>query len=836
MDYTQADVVRAENANVNTLEHALDFLQSNPQPLSLDAPQDWPPLSENHTIDYQPIPTSDTFGPAPAVPDNTYRQSGGISNARNSLDKIDVTRVHSNTTPMVSAEGMQGQSYDDELQRVMELSRKEQDAKDMERDARDLKHAIQLSKQQTTAVPVGDQELMRVLEESLKDNPNFGPDRTVSWQSHSFANAKGSLRKNLSDPVGLRNIGNTCYLNSLLQVYYHLPEFRRAIMSFRAPPVEIEVQVEQPQDPPERKSESAPEPAASDTVAPTEPPTKNTFDASREGSTSDKSDNKSEAIGDQSHKKNAVEFVVGLQRLFAAMALGNQTCVDPTPVTQAMRDAEGKPISIGAQQDASEFNNLFLDMVERGLSQHVSRTESSNFGAGRPETDDEPAPVRDTDNNVVKSLFTIKFQQEIRKSSRGGTVSEVDKGALLSSSGDETSAIIVSATTTQERNLHGGLEDYTVSNIEYREKDSALEIANAGDRDADGKSGILGECPMQTDTPTPMIVCDPDSSGLPSDDAAIKTVWFTKLPPVVVIYVQRGRYNRETLQAEKIYDRYDFPISIAFDRYHIENKAAAIRAREEVRSIRNERKYLISMLDQYRLFPVSDQDASGPIHGDCDMTGNYMQACTAHSDEKTRSRTHEEEFFSAGARMQKRLKEALDLSSPLYAVEGLARANIEASIGTIQAVLDHDRKECDHYQRQLQGLKPEAEVYKELNNVKYALHAVLVHDGAPDGGHYWTFIRDWGSTEHSSEWMRLSDSMVTFVSVEEMMTVSAGGNGRASAYCLIYTAASACPQQNMNVSEESRKLLPPERLEEVAKASAEFEKELESKEKTVQNS
>ena len=46
--------------------------------------------------------------------------------------------------------------------------------------------------------------------------------------------------RELNQPTGLRNIGNTCYFNSLLQVYYSLPRFVTSILSFEVEILEEE--------------------------------------------------------------------------------------------------------------------------------------------------------------------------------------------------------------------------------------------------------------------------------------------------------------------------------------------------------------------------------------------------------------------------------------------------------------------------------------------------------------------------------------------------------------------------------------------------------------------
>lgn len=40
--------------------------------------------------------------------------------------------------------------------------------------------------------------------------------------------------------MGLKNVGNTCYVNSLLQAYFALPEFRSFVLAFRAPSTDEE--------------------------------------------------------------------------------------------------------------------------------------------------------------------------------------------------------------------------------------------------------------------------------------------------------------------------------------------------------------------------------------------------------------------------------------------------------------------------------------------------------------------------------------------------------------------------------------------------------------------
>jgi ubiquitin carboxyl-terminal hydrolase 34 len=65
---------------------------------------------------------------------------------------------------------------------------------------------------------------------------------------------------------------------------------------------------------------------------------------------------------------------------------------------------------------------------------------------------------------------------------------------------------------------------------------------------------------------------------------------------------------------------------------------------------------------------------------------------------------------------------------------------------------------------------------------EYYLHAILVHTGFADGGHYFTYIYD----RVLEEWRKYSDIAVSSINEEDVFDDSLGGKGLTSAYCLLY--------------------------------------------------
>eukprot|EP00727_Mastigamoeba_balamuthi_P007262 m51a1_g3156 hypothetical protein (1342) ;mRNA; r:346927-351829 len=133
-----------------------------------------------------------------------------------------------------------GASTEADLNRVIEMSRKEQEEKDLraalEQSKRDNRSdGAAGGKAGATAsnplliddVSQEDRQLSQVIMQSLQDTR--GPSGMPAF--HAAPRQQGL-------PVGLKNVGNVCYFNSFLQTYFLVPEIRRAVYEFDADAVE----------------------------------------------------------------------------------------------------------------------------------------------------------------------------------------------------------------------------------------------------------------------------------------------------------------------------------------------------------------------------------------------------------------------------------------------------------------------------------------------------------------------------------------------------------------------------------------------------------------------
>ena len=70
----------------------------------------------------------------------------------------------------------------------------------------------------------------------------------------------------------------------------------------------------------------------------------------------------------------------------------------------------------------------------------------------------------------------------------------------------------------------------------------------------------------------------------------------------------------------------------------------------------------------------------------------------------------------------------------------------------------------------------------ELMKRKYLLHAVMVHEGGVNSGHYWAYVLD----HKRNIWLKCNDNSVNEATWEELQKESFGGHSNTSAYSLVY--------------------------------------------------
>ncbi|GIY48602.1 hypothetical protein CDAR_499552 [Caerostris darwini] len=199
----------------------------------------------------------------------------------------------------------------------------------------DLKKAIALSLKEHEKVLGGqvsmeDQDISRVIEASLAESKAVGTKRKRGevWQDPLNPHD----RKRIGDwPVGLKNVGNTCWFSAVIQSLFHLPVFRKLVLNYS------------PKDWNITESEV------------------------KDG-------------------RNLL-FMQELRKLFALMSCSRRKYVDPSHALDEFKDAFSDSSGTDSQQDVSEFTHKLLEWLEDAFK--INSSEIGDNGESMMEGHDQ---------------------------------------------------------------------------------------------------------------------------------------------------------------------------------------------------------------------------------------------------------------------------------------------------------------------------------------------------------------------------------------------------------------------------------------------------------------
>ncbi|KAM6161809.1 ubiquitin carboxyl-terminal hydrolase 25 isoform 2-T2 [Erethizon dorsatum] len=340
--------------------------------------------------------------------------------------------------------------------------------------------------------------------------------------------------------------------------------------------------------------------------------------------------------------------------------------------------------------------------------------------------------------------------------------------------------------------------------------------------------------------------------------------WFTELPPVLTFELSRFEFNQALGRPEKIHNKLEFPQVLYLDRYMHRNREITRIKREEIKRLKDYLTVLQQRLERYLSYgsgpkrfplvdvlqyalefasskpvctsPVDDIDASSQPSGSIPsqtLPSTTEQQGAPSSELPSTSPASVAAILSRSVIHKPFTQSRIPPDLPMHPAP---RHITEEELSVLEGCLHRWRTEIENDTRDLQEsisrIHRTIELMysdKSMIQVPYRLHAVLVHEGQANAGHYWAYIFD----NHESRWMKYNDIAVTKSSWEELVRDSFGGYRNASAYCLMYIndKAQFLIQEEFN-KETGQALvgietLPPDLRDFVEEDNQRFEKELE---------
>ncbi|XP_021488995.1 ubiquitin carboxyl-terminal hydrolase 28 isoform X4 [Meriones unguiculatus] len=605
--------------------------------------------------------------------------NGDITQAVSLLTDQRVKEPSHDTTATEPSEVEGSATSKDLLAKVIDLTHDNKD---------DLQAAIALSLLESPNIQTDDRELNRMHESNSAETKRSKRKRCEVWGENHNPN---NWRRVDGWPVGLKNVGNTCWFSAVIQSLFQLPEFRRLVLSYSLP------------------------------------------------------QNILESCRSHSEKRN-IMFMQELQYLFALLLGSNRKFVDPSAALDLLKGAFRS--SEEQQQDVSEFTHKLLDWLEDAFQLAVN--VNSN-------------PRNKSENPMVQLFY----------------------GTFLTEGVREGKPFCNNETFGQ----------YPLQVNGYHNLDECLEGAMV-----EGDIALL------------------------SSDHSVKygqERWFTKLPPVLTFELSRFEFNQSLGQPEKIHNKLEFPQIIYMDRYMYKSKELIRSKRESIRKLKEEIQVLQQKLERYvkygsgpSRFPLPDmlkyviEFAStkpafesclsrGAEHMTLPLPSMHSPVSDLTSKKSSSSESCSQDAEGTFSSPEDPLPKSEVMNGPFTSAHSslgmpahpAPRTVTDEEMNFVKTCLQRWRSEIEQDIQDLKNCISSTtqaieQMYCDplLRQVPYRLHAVLVHEGQANAGHYWAYIYN----QPRQIWLKYNDISVTESSWEELERDSYGGLRNVSAYCLMY--------------------------------------------------